>query len=74
MEGNETLRGRMQLEGRLLKEQANLMKKQFKMDANLQQEINSSKKGFKNLIWEHLGLHLGGFESLGKGLEPLGAY
>ena len=36
---------------------------------------NQAKKAFKNLIWERLGLHLGGFGgSFGKGLEALGAF
>ena len=34
----------------------------------------ASQKVLKNLIWERLGLHLGGFGGgFGRGLEPLGA-
>ena len=37
-------------------------------------ERNQAKKAFKNLIWERLGLHLGGFgRGFGRDLETLGA-
>ena len=37
-------------------------------------EKNQAKKAFTNLIWESLGLHLGGFgRGFGRDLEALGA-
>ena len=36
-------------------------------------EKKQAKKVLENLIWERLGLHLGGFgEGFGRDLEPLG--
>ena len=59
MEGHETLRGRMNFEGRLLKKTCKFGPKKVKNDANLQSEKKQAKNALKNLIWERLGLRLG---------------
>ena len=67
MEGHETLGGRMNFEGRLLKKNANFAKKQQKIDANFRYEKDGPKKPLKirfgrvlGSIWEGLGEGLGG--------------
>ena len=75
MEGHKTLRGRMNFEGRLLKNHANLAKKTAKNRCKFAIGKKQAKKNLKNLIWGRLGLHLGRFgEGFGQGLEALGAF
>ena len=75
VEGHETLRGRMNFEGWLKEKHTNFVKKHQKNDAN----FNQAKTGPKNLIWERLGLHLGGLgggfgRDSGSLLGPLGLF
>ena len=77
VEGHETLRGRMNFKGRLLRKHAHFAKKRHKIDANFRYEIDGPKKPLKivfgrvlDSIWEGLKEALGGIWSLLGSLGP----
>ena len=78
VEGHETLRGRMNFEGRLLRKHAHFAKKRHKIDANFRYEKDGPKKPLKigfgrvlDSIWEGLKEALGGIWSLLGSFGPL---
>ena len=75
VEVNETLRGRMNFKGRLLQKQTNSATKLQKKTMRIYDQKKTSAKIVQNLIWEGLGLHLGGvWDGLGSLLGTFGRF